>query len=79
MRMKLLAVEARDADDLAPAFESLARAQPKGLVILTAPVMTTQTARIAELALALKLPSIYTDRPFQRRAGSCPMDRTLTS
>jgi putative ABC transport system substrate-binding protein len=69
MRMKLLAVEARDADDLAPAFESLARAQPKGLVILTAPVMTTQTARIAELALALKLPSIYTDRTFPEAGG----------
>ena|ERR1700736_408624 len=54
---------------LAWAFETLAKAQPRGLVILTAPLMTNQTARIAELALGLKLPSIYTDKTFPEAGG----------
>jgi ABC-type uncharacterized transport system substrate-binding protein len=69
LRLQLLAAEARNANDLAWAFETLAKAQPRGLVILTAPLMTNQTARIAELALGLKLPSIYTDKTFPEEGG----------
>jgi putative tryptophan/tyrosine transport system substrate-binding protein len=69
LRLQLLAAEARNANDLAWAFETLAKAQPRGLVILTAPLMTNQTARIAELALGLKLPSIYTDKTFPEAGG----------
>jgi putative ABC transport system substrate-binding protein len=69
MRLQLLAVEARDVSDLAPAFETIAKARPNALVILTAPLMSIQTARIAELALGLKQPSIYTDRSFPEAGG----------
>jgi putative tryptophan/tyrosine transport system substrate-binding protein len=69
MRLQLLAVEARDVSDLAPAFETIAKARPKGLVILNAPLMSIQRARTAELALGLKLPSIYTDRSFPEAGG----------
>src|SRR6516164_11245827 len=37
--LELLPIEARYADDFAPAFEAIAKAQPKGLVILSAPLM----------------------------------------
>jgi putative tryptophan/tyrosine transport system substrate-binding protein len=69
MRLRLLAVEAHDADDLAPAFATLAKAKPKGLVILNAPLMNNEAARIAELAVGVKLPSIYIDRTFPATGG----------
>ena len=67
--LELLSIEARYADDFAPAFEAIAKAQPKGLVILSAPLMNIYTRRIAEFALSLKLPSIYIDGSFPRAGG----------
>jgi len=69
MHLQLLAVEARSADDFASAFDAIAKARPQGLDILNSPLMNIQTARIAEFALGLKLPSIYTDRSFTRAGG----------
>jgi putative ABC transport system substrate-binding protein len=69
MRLKLVSVEARDANDFASAFEMLAGAQPNALVILNAPLMSIQTARIAEMALRQKLPSIFPDRSFPEAGG----------
>ena len=65
----MLSIEARYADDFAPAFEAIVKAQPKGLVILSAPLMNIYTPRIAEFALRLKLPSIYIDRSFPHAGG----------
>ena len=69
MRLQIIAIEARNADDLAPAFRTIAKAGPRALVILNAPLMSVQAARIAELALGLKLPSIYTDISFPQAGG----------
>jgi putative tryptophan/tyrosine transport system substrate-binding protein len=69
MRLQIIAIEARNADDLAPAFRTIAKAGPNALVILNAPLMSIQGARIAELALGLKLPSIYTDISFPQAGG----------
>ena len=69
MRLQIITVEARYADDLAPAFRTIAKAGPNALVILNAPLMSIQAARIAELALGLKLPSIYTDISFPQAGG----------
>jgi putative tryptophan/tyrosine transport system substrate-binding protein len=69
MRLQLVAAEARNADDLAPAFRTIAKAAPNALAILNAPLMSLQVARIAELALGLKLPSIYTDITFPQAGG----------
>jgi putative ABC transport system substrate-binding protein len=69
MHLQLLSVEARDPDDLTPAFKTISKGRPKGLVILTGPVMSFHVARIAEFALGLKLPSIYTDRSFPQAGG----------
>jgi putative ABC transport system substrate-binding protein len=69
MKLQILAVEARNADDLAPAFQTIAKARSNALVILNAPLMNVQGARIAELALGVKLPSIYTDLSFPQAGG----------
>ena len=69
LQFSLIAVEARRAEDFVPAFETLAGAQPKGLVVLNSPLMSINVALIAEHAQRLKLPSIYTDRTFPQAGG----------
>jgi hypothetical protein len=69
LRLQLVAAETRNADDLAPAFRTIAKAAPNALAILNAPLMRLQVARIAELALGLELPSIYTDITFPQAGG----------
>jgi putative ABC transport system substrate-binding protein len=69
MQLKLLTVEVRDVNQFASGFDEIAKAQPSGLVILNSPLMSIQMAHIAELALSLKLPSIYTDRVYPEAGG----------
>jgi putative ABC transport system substrate-binding protein len=69
MRLQTIVVEARNADDFTPAFQTIAKARPKALVILNAVLMSIHAVRIAELALDLKLPSIYTDISFPQAGG----------
>jgi putative ABC transport system substrate-binding protein len=69
MRLKMVSAEARDSNDIAPAFDTMVKAQSNALVILNAPLMSFQMTRIAELALRHKLPSIYPDRPFPEAGG----------
>jgi putative ABC transport system substrate-binding protein len=69
MRLQITAVQARSRDELAPAFEAIAKARPEALVVLNAPLMNIQAAPIAEFALGLKLPLIYTDRSFPQAGG----------
>jgi putative ABC transport system substrate-binding protein len=67
--LQVTAVEARTPGDIAPAFEKIAQARPGALVILQSPLMSVQAGRIAELALQLKLPSIYSDPQFAKAGG----------
>src|SRR5260370_9644531 len=69
MWVQIVTGEARYGDDLGPAFRTIAKAGANALVILNAPLMSIQVARIAELALGLKLPSIYTDISFPQAGG----------
>jgi putative ABC transport system substrate-binding protein len=69
LQFGLITVEARRAQDFVPAFETLAKAQPKGLVVLNSPLMSINVALIAEHAQRLQLPSIYTDRTFPLAGG----------
>lgn len=67
--LQVTVVEARTANDIAPAFDKIAQARPGALVILTSPLMTIQAIRNSEFALQLKLPSIYADPAFARAGG----------
>jgi putative ABC transport system substrate-binding protein len=67
--LQVTTVGARTPGDLAPAFEKIAQARPSALVILSSPLMSGQAGRIAEFALQLKLPSIYSDRRFAKVGG----------
>jgi putative tryptophan/tyrosine transport system substrate-binding protein len=63
------AVAVQSPDDFATAFETLEKLRPGGLVILPAPLMDFNAARIAALALQARLPSIYPDPGFARAGG----------
>jgi putative tryptophan/tyrosine transport system substrate-binding protein len=67
--LQVTAVEARTPSDIAPAFEKIAQTRPGALVILGSPLMSVQGGRIAQLALELKLPSIYWDPLFAKAGG----------
>jgi ABC-type uncharacterized transport system substrate-binding protein len=69
MQLRMRGVEAREVNDLGAAFESIDAAKPQALVILSAPLMSTQVARIAELALNNHIPAIYSDRSFPEAGG----------
>jgi putative tryptophan/tyrosine transport system substrate-binding protein len=55
--------------DLDGAFESTRKARAEGLVILASPIFTAQTARLAQLAAANKLPAIYYHERFAESGG----------
>jgi putative tryptophan/tyrosine transport system substrate-binding protein len=67
--LRVTAVEARTPGELAPAFAKIAQAKPGALIILTSPLMSVQTVRIAEFALQLQLPAIYADPVFAKAGG----------
>jgi putative ABC transport system substrate-binding protein len=67
--LALIVAEARNAEDLRPAFEGIAKRRPDALVVLTAPLMSIEAPHIAALALGLKLPAIYSDAAFPEAGG----------
>jgi putative tryptophan/tyrosine transport system substrate-binding protein len=67
--MEISLVEARSGEDLDGAFALIAKIQPEALVILPASLMTRYAARIAELALNSKTPTISYFREFPEVGG----------
>jgi putative ABC transport system substrate-binding protein len=59
LKVELHAVEARTADDLGPALDEATRARAGALVVMPGPLFVTHQKRIAELAAAHGLPSIF--------------------
>jgi ABC-type uncharacterized transport system substrate-binding protein len=67
--MEISLVEARRGEDLDGAFALIAKIRPEALVILPASLMTRYAARIAELALNSKTPTISYFREFPEVGG----------
>jgi len=67
--LKSSAIAAQSPDDFVPAFASLEKLRPGALVIIPAPLMDLNAARIASLAADAKLPSIYPDPSYARAGG----------
>jgi ABC-type uncharacterized transport system substrate-binding protein len=61
--------EMKSAEDLDAAFEGLKKLHADALLIPSAPLMTRNSRRIAELALKLELPSINPARQFVEDGG----------
>jgi ABC-type uncharacterized transport system substrate-binding protein len=66
--LKTTALAVQNPDDFGPAFAAFEKTRPAGLVILPSPLMDNHATLIADLALGLKIPSIYPD-PFFLCAG----------
>ncbi len=61
--------EIKSAEDIDRAFDALKKLRANALLIPGAPLMTQNSRRIAELALKLRLPSIYQTRQFVEDGG----------
>jgi putative ABC transport system substrate-binding protein len=67
--LSLQLLDVRTPDDLAGAFEEAAREHTEALVVVQEAVTLTQRARIAELAVQARLPSIYENPLFAEAGG----------
>jgi putative tryptophan/tyrosine transport system substrate-binding protein len=65
----LQVLEARRPAELARAFEAMARANTKGLVVLPDPMFIAEAHRIAELAMTRRLPAMFHLRGFVETGG----------
>jgi putative tryptophan/tyrosine transport system substrate-binding protein len=62
LRVQLQSLSVRDPGELEGAFGAMRRAQAEALVVLPAPVFSTHSARINELAARSRLPTIWEQR-----------------
>jgi putative ABC transport system substrate-binding protein len=67
--LQLQPMNVRRPDDLAGAFEMVARARADGLLWISTPLLVPSQAQIADLALKYRLPSISTARPSVEAGG----------
>jgi putative tryptophan/tyrosine transport system substrate-binding protein len=67
--MEISLVEARSGEDLDGAFALIAKIRPEALVVLPASLMTKYAARIAELALNSKTPTISYFKDYPQVGG----------
>jgi putative ABC transport system substrate-binding protein len=58
LNLSLQKVEARNPDEIARAFEAIAKEGTRALHVLSDPVFTTHRGRIADLALKYRLPAV---------------------
>ena len=68
LNLELAPIEIRNVDDIEPAFKAAKRAQTQALISTYAPVLWIHKARVAQLALDAKLPSI-SEYPEHAEAG----------
>jgi putative ABC transport system substrate-binding protein len=60
----VVATEVRTPDDLASAFETLARQWPDVVIVLQTSMLLSERRKIADLAAAMRLPTIYGYREY---------------
>jgi putative ABC transport system substrate-binding protein len=69
LAIKLMPVEVRLPDDLDAAFRSLARERVDGVLVLQDPMFLTERRRIAMLAIAARLPTMFGFREHVEAGG----------
>ena len=67
--LQLQFFEVRTINDLAAAFDEMAKARVEAVVVLQAPTFNAQTKRLAELANTHRLPTVYEFRSFPAAGG----------
>ncbi|MBI3919522.1 MAG: ABC transporter substrate-binding protein [Betaproteobacteria bacterium] len=69
LRVQLLSLEVRSANDFERAFETAVKEHAGALITIRTPLLVINRGRIAELAAKSKLPAIYDDREFVEAGG----------
>src|SRR4029450_6875002 len=69
LRLQLQPVGARTAGELEGAFSTMARGGAQALLVFSTPPFITARQRIAELAIAHRLPTMVQGRPFVEAGG----------
>jgi putative ABC transport system substrate-binding protein len=69
LRIELLPVESRAADEIDGAFAIMSRERAEALIVSGDPIFTSKTSRIVELAASHKLPAIYELREYVAIGG----------
>src|SRR5262245_46392008 len=69
LAITLVPVEVRLPDDLDAAFQSLARERVQGVLVLQDPLSLAERRRIAMLAIAARLPTMYAFREYVEAGG----------
>src|SRR5438445_4951458 len=69
LRLQLQPIGARTAGELEGAFSTMARGGAQALLVFSTPPFITARQRIAELAIAHRLPTMVQGRPFVEAGG----------
>jgi len=69
LALHLQILETREASDFQSAFRAASKERARALILLPAPIMSTQAKQIAELALKNNLPAISTVSEFPNAGG----------
>ena len=69
LALHLQILETREASDFQSAFRAANKGRARALILLPAPLMSTQAKKIAELALKNNLPAISTVSEFPNAGG----------
>jgi putative tryptophan/tyrosine transport system substrate-binding protein len=67
--MQLLPLEVRGPDEFAGAFQAAIQGQAQALIVMQCPLFTTHRARLAELALASRLPTMSGNVGYAKAGG----------
>ena len=76
--LKLKYLDILDAKEIEGAFRSAINERAEAVVVLAGTVIIAQRARIAEMAIKSRLPSIYERREFVEAGGLCPTALALS-
>ena len=69
LRLELQPVGARSAAELEGAFAAMARARAQGVLVLATPIFFGERQRLAELAIAHRLPTMFQIRDYAEAGG----------
>jgi putative tryptophan/tyrosine transport system substrate-binding protein len=69
LRVQLQPVGARTAAELEGAFSAMARARAQAVLVLSSPIFFAERRRVAELAIAHRLPTLYDAGDFAEAGG----------
>ena len=69
LRVQVHVVDVHEAKDLAGAFDKIARSGADAMVVVSDPMLSSQTRQVVDLAERYRLPTVYEQRAFPDSGG----------